>query len=296
MIIVKLMGGLGNQLFQYAAGRRLAHRHNTELKLDTSFLSNKQKRCTPRRLELEHLNIKLVIATPFELATLSGRGNLFVSGFQRLMCVCGVGQFRSSVCCETVYHYDPRYEEISDNSYLEGYWQSERYFSGIEDVIRDEFTVTSPLNNSNRLLLERIQSCNSVSVHVRRGDYITNLNVAQYHGTCGIDYYRRSVEIMDRLVDRPQFFVFSDDPEWANQNLGFIPGTVFVTNNGTDCACDDLRLMSTCSHHIIANSSFSWWGAWLGNYAGKKIIAPAQWNLRDDIDTTYLCPPTWIRI
>lgn len=297
MIIVKLMGGLGNQMFQYAAGRRLAAKHNTELKLDISFLSKKPNGWTPRSFELQHLNINPVLANVFEVATFTGCGpNILLSLMVRLWQVIGLFRAHYRIFNESVYHYDALFENLFDNTYLIGYWQSERYFAGIESLLRKEFSVINPIDTKNRELLERINSCNSVSVHVRRGDYISNPNAAQYHGTCGIDYYRLAVDRIGSLVSQAAFFVFSDDPIWSREHLGFIPNAEFVDVNGANSGANDLRLMSNCQHHIIANSSFSWWGAWLGGNPAKRVIAPSQWYIRDNIDTTYLCPTYWIRI
>lgn len=297
MIIVKLMGGLGNQMFQYAAGRRLAEQHNTTLKLDTSFFSKCIKGCTPRHFELQYLNITPEFTNWFEVAKFSGTAtNSLVSGCLRLLRSAGITASAHNVYHEQIYHYDPVFEQLPDNTYLEGYWQSEKYFVGISDDIRQAFNLTSPIDDRNRLLGDEITSCNSVSVHIRRGDYIINKNAAQYHGTCSIDYYRKAVDLMMSQIDRPTFFVFSDDPNWARSNMGFISGVKFVTSNYLNRGVDDLRLLSSCKHHIIANSSFSWWGAWLGNDPEKMVIAPAQWYLSDDIDTANLCPQGWVRI
>jgi hypothetical protein len=297
MIIVKLMGGLGNQMFQYAAGRRLAEMHNTELKLDLSFLSKRFEGCTPRNFELLDLNFTPVFANWYETAKLSGTStNPPISWCLRLLQATGVVRPARNPYHEHLYHYDALFEQLSDNTYLEGYWQSEKYFTGIADVIRREFQVTTPLDERNRLLSQQIAASNSVSVHVRRGDYITNENAAQHHGTCSMDYYRKAVEMMASRTDQPTFFVFSDDPDWTRANMGFIPGAEFVASNGPDRGPEDLRLLSSCRHHIIANSSFSWWGAWLGSDLDKNVIAPARWYLRDDIDTGNLCPQGWNRI
>lgn len=297
MIIVKLMGGLGNQMFQYAAGRRLAGRYGTKLKFDGSFLYRNYSGCTPRQLELQHLNLELHLATPLEVAEVVGKGpNLFVTGLVRIKQFCGIGGRRGTVYCESVYHYDSMYEVMSDHAYLEGYWQSPQYFVGIEQLLREEFQVTTPLDEKNIEMLEQIRSCNAVSVHVRRGDYITNPNAAQHHGVCGINYYREAVTHMDSLVQRPVYFVFSDDPDWTREHLGFIQGAEYVVCNGSDRGTEDFRLLSNCRHHIIANSSFSWWGAWLGADTDKKVIAPARWYLHNNIGTTNLFPASWIRL
>ena len=141
-----------------------------------------------------------------------------------------------------------------------------------------------------------ILAVNSVSIHVRRGDYLTNPVTFQTHGLCDIDYYKKAIDEILDLVDKPHFFIFSDDQSWAKSNIIFGAPTDYVMHNNSLKNYEDLRLMSYCRHHIIANSSFSWWGAWLGNNPEKIVIAPKKWFNDPKIDTTDLIPDTWLRL
>lgn len=293
MIIVKLMGGMGNQMFQYAAARSLSWRHGTALKLDLSFLEGEQAGNTLRTFELDRFCITAEKASRWEISTLSdskGRAGLeatFVKIFQRLT---GHTSYR-----ERWFHYDPNLMTLPDNAYLEGYWQSERYFADIREIIRNEFTLKAPLAGKNLELSDEIQSVNAVSLHVRRGDYVMDKKTCEMHGFCDLDYYRKAeAKILQTLKD-PCFFVFSDDPEWVAKNLKFRGPAIYISHNGS-MPHEDLRLMSHCRHHVIANSSFSWWGAWLSTGPEKLVIAPERWFNEPSINTSDLIPPGWYRL
>jgi hypothetical protein len=176
--------------------------------------------------------------------------------------------------------------------YLAGCWQSERYFKDIEDVIRREFTVKIKPDANNERTTALINSVNAVSLHIRRDDYVTN----QRHGTCALAYYQQAVEIISRKVSSPYFFVFCDDILWAKENLKLKYPTVFISHNDAAKDFEDLRLMTQCSHHITANSTFSWWGAWLNKKYDKIVIAPGKWFNDEGINTKDLIPEGWIRI
>jgi Glycosyl transferase family 11 len=296
LIVVKLMGGLGNQMFQYAAARRLAHAHNASLGLDVSFLGGNVTD-TPRNLELKHLSITAEIASPGEIASIrfketKGVASLFSWSLRML----GKDRPAPRDFRERHFHFDPTLLNASDGVYLDGYWQSEKYFADIADIIRTEFTVRYPLDSRNKELAELIARTDSVSLHVRRGDYVANPQTAQYHNVCGLDYYARCLAIIGGQVKTPHLFVFSDDPRWVMENLKFSFPVEFVTHNGPEKGYEDMRLMSLCRHNIIANSSFSWWGAWLNGYPDKRVLAPVRWFNRQGIDTKDLLPDSWLRI
>ncbi len=295
MIIVKLQGGLGNQLFQYAAARRLAHRHNAALKLDTSFLKVAR---VSREYELGHFNISAVIASNEEIKEIVGYD---ITGprpiIERLRSKLGFAGRVSPVYKQPHFHFDPALLNAPDNIYLDGYWQSEKYFRDIEGIIRRELVVRHPLEGKNLEITELIQTVDSVSFHVRRGDYVTDPEANRVHGNvCGPDYWRRSMDEVAAWVARPHFFVFSDDPGWVKENLEFNHPVTFVAHNGPEKACEDLRLMSLCRHQIIANSSFSWWGAWLNGNPDKIVIAPDRWLNRQDVNEGDIIPATWRRL
>lgn len=293
MVIVKLMGGLGNQLFQYAAGRRLAFVHETRLKLDASALDNGAYR-TIRQYGMGPFNVQQALATEKDIATLTRHDSGLFRSF--LYKVAGKNVHPpASYIKEAHYHFDPAILELPDNVYLDGYWQSELYFSDIADVLRDELIVVEPPSGRNAELAHEILSSQAVSLHVRRGDYVSDPVTSQLHGTCDLGYYKRAVAYIEKYISNPVFFLFSDDPAWVRENLRLPYPMHVIDHNGENRAHEDLRLMSMCRHHIIANSSFSWWGAWLNPSPEKIVVAPRKW-FHNDIITTDLIPNGWVRI
>lgn len=285
VVVARLIGGLGNQLFQYAAARRIALKNGLSIKLDVlGFAAYKR-----RPYALAPFRIVQQFATPEEIQRLKrSRLGLLV---QRVWPHAEVTHVQ-----ERHFHLDPRAREVRSGVYMAGYWQSEKYFHDVADVIRAEFTVDAPPNAENARILRLIQGCNSVAVHVRRGDYITNPRARLLHGGCTLEYYGRALsEILGR-VGRPHFFVFSDDPEWARTHLVIRRPVFFVDHNGPAQPHEDLRLLGSCRHHIIANSTFSWWGAWLGAHPDQVVIAPDRWFASGRHDTRDLYPPDWVRI
>ena len=290
MIIVRLIGGLGNQMFQYAAGRAVAHRNRTQLKLDVSAL----ERDAARSYRLHHFNIAASIATPDELARFTKRD--LWSRISRRIERYLLPPYKRSVFAQRFDHFVPDILRVRGNVYLVGYWQSGKYFKDIEQIIRQDFTLRHAPDAENQKLARIIANTNSASLHIRRGDYVSNPVTYQYHGVCSLDYYRAAIETLTQTVKRPHFFVFSDDIEWARQNLRLDYPVTFVTHNGVEKDYEDLRLMSQCKHHVIANSAFSWWGAWLCTYPPKIVIAPQKWFNKADRDTSDLIPASWIRV
>lgn len=292
MVIVRLEGGLGNQLFQYAAGQAIAQRHNVPLKLDESGFEKTRK----RKYALDSFRISATLATAGDVARLTGSngngiGRRLANRTQRWL-----PYYRRSVFVEQHFQFDPNFSRARSDVYLIGYWQSEKYFEAVAPLLRKEFTLNSELDHDNHAMASQIEQTESVSVHIRRGDYVSDENTSRYHGSCSLTYYQDAVEMIERTVVRPEFFVFSDDIEWARQNLRLDHPVVYVSRNGAARDYEDLRLMSLCKHHIIANSSFSWWSAWLSQHPEKKVIAPAKWFDEAQLDTSDLIPTSWIRI
>ena len=297
MIIVKLMGGLGNQMFQYAAGRRLAHVHGTELRLDHSFLETARDIATPRRYELCHLNVSCSRASRDDCSAVAMHG--LIGPRRWIMANRPLSlQLSLSGCTiqERSFCFDPAFFTLPDNVYIEGYWQSERYFSDITGIIREEFSFQEPLSGENLRIADAINSCCAVSLHIRRGDYVSSKQTAAVHGVCSLNYYSRAVKKLAEQEPDPHFFVFSDDITWVMEHLRIDYPVTFVGHNTADRGYDDMRLMSQCRHHIIANSSFSWWGAWLNPRPDKVVIAPSRWFSDPAIDTSSLIPASWHRI
>ena len=180
--------------------------------------------------------------------------------------------------------------------YLNGYWQSEKYFKSAENKLRSELCPVNQLSEAGRKMLDEILHCPAVSLHIRRGDYITNPSAAAVHGVCPLDYYYSAVRHIAAHVQNPRFFVFSDDPQWAKGNLRIGFPVRFVETNGPNNGLEDMWLMKSCRHHIIANSSFSWWAAWLNDSRDKIVIAPRVWFLDRKLDDSNLIPEQWHRI
>lgn len=290
MIVVKLIGGLGNQMFQYAAGRRTAYVNGMPLKLDIGGYTN-QIGITPRKYMLSIFNIQENFATESEINKL--KKNIII---QKILNKIHPIFANKSYVKEKDHNFDPDILKIDDNSYLEGYWGSEKYFKNIEQIIRQEFTYVNKPDKANKELIKQIDSCNSVSIHVRRGDYVEDEKTNQFHGICGLDYYQTAISYIAQQVKNPHFFIFSDDSRWGKAHLRLKYPTTYVTNNFGRKDYEDMRLMSRCKHNIIANSSFSWWGAWLNNNVDKIVIAPKKWFRNKSIKTKDLIPKSWRKI
>jgi hypothetical protein len=293
MIVVKLQGGLGNQMFQYAAGRRLAHLHRTELKLDLSWFDRISPVITSRKYELSAYPIRATVATVEDMRNfmptkLPAMLNRLIAQFLPLR--------MHRYVLERQYHFDPDILSLPDDVYLDGYWQCPNYFVDIASTIRDEFTLRNDPDPENHQLVEEIKGTESVAVHIRRGDYISHPAHRRLYATCSREYYQSAAEMIAGRVRQPYYFVFSDDPDWVRKNVTSVSPVRFIDHNGPDRACEDMRLMSCCKHHIIANSSFSWWGAWLSRSADKIVIAPTHWFKDETLSTRDLIPRQWMQL
>lgn len=290
MIIVELAGGLGNQMFQYATGRRLALRHGVDLAFDLSWF----ERYSERKFELPLLRIEARTASARECRTLRrwkrslpDRALSKLTGRPDLLEPSGYFAERS-------FRFDPAVLSLPDPCYLHGYWQSPRYFEDVAELIRRELTPVSPPGDGAQRLEDRIRAVHAVSLHVRRGDYVTGSVASQVHGTCTLDYYERAVRALTERVAKPVFFVFTDDPAWTKAHLTLPFESFHVGDYGTS-AIEELRLMSLCRSHVIANSTFSWWGAWLDD-AGTFVVAPERWFEAGDHDHRDLIPSDWLQV
>jgi hypothetical protein len=290
------MGGLGNQMFQYAAGRSLACRLKTVLKLDTSFLDTLHEGNTPRAYELNCFEIASETASRDDIAGILGEKSLYNVIRAKVGKRLGKRWENPRLYREPHYHYDENFENLTDNTYLVGYWHSERYFSRNAVLLAQEFTCRDPLAGHNMEIAGVIGRTDAVAIHVRRGDYVTDRATNQFHGVCGLDYYKAAVAAIVGRIREPHFFVFSDDHAWVKEHLLFDHPTTFVDCNGPNNGYEDLRLMSLCRHNIIANSSFSWWGAWLNRNSAKTVIAPRRWFNISAQDTRDLIPADWIAL
>jgi hypothetical protein len=285
MIIVQLSGGLGNQLFQYAAGKSLALHHNTILKLDVSAFNNQNA----RKFELALFNIPLSIALQEEITAFTS-ANVATKIFDRLK-----PAQKRKVYKEPHFHFNPAFFQAPEDAYLKGYWQSEKYFTNCADVLRNEFTVREEHIKNVTGLAQQLQSENSISIHIRRGDYLDPTSL-EYHGIMEKDYYNKAIRALSEKFADAKFSLFTDDKAWVKENLQFDRPFEIISGVATQSAIEDFYLMSQCRHNIIANSSFSWWAAWLNNFRAKNVIAPAKWFNKAPHDTRDLIPANWHRL
>jgi hypothetical protein len=290
-----MLGGLGNQLFQYAAGRALAQRLGARLVLDCTSRHAEFRPIVLDRLAINAEIVRNAAGKPhsrrLRLPGALGRklSDAFHDHFPTTYRIDG---HRFKVFGEKwSFIYDHRFDELDGSIYLDGYWQSYRYFEAVADLVRDEIRPLGTPSEANRDWLARIKSANSVALHVRRGDYLGHKGTPLI---CALSYYNSALQHIRRLLHEPQMFVFSDDVTWCRQAFA-APDITFVDVNGPDDAVDDLRLMTACRHHIIANSSLSWWGAWLAAHPEQVVIAPQPWFPDTPLNTDLL-PPNWMTL
>lgn len=273
MIIVRLKGGLGNQMFQYACGRALSNKYNIPLRLDVRFYKNQSGK-TKRKFGLYNFNLDDAIITENEIFSLSKQ-------LKKIN--------------EIPFKFSPVSIENDENVMINGYWVSEKYFKEIRSKLLETFTVRKSLDTENLNLLRIINNTNSVSLHVRRTDFLTiPHNSATFNNNvCSLSYYASAIKQITKYVTSPTFFVFSDDLAWVKKNLQINFPTIYVENNGDDKNYMDIYLMSSCKHNIIANSSFSWWGAWLNKNDKKNIIYPSKWGITGVHNMNDIIPYSW---
>ncbi|MBI3631991.1 MAG: alpha-1,2-fucosyltransferase [Candidatus Vogelbacteria bacterium] len=301
MIIVKISHGLGNQLFQYALGRYLSIKNKTDLFLDTSFYTTINKSETPRTYSLDNFKIIGKLSSAAEMLNIgipNVSNTTFVEKLKRKLLRMSerTKPLRDrKFIIEPYFQFCPEIFEINDNCYLSGNWQSEKYFKKIEDVLRKELTLKNIPTFLTKEWLQKTATCNSISIHIRRGDYIQKTNTNKIHGTCEAEYYENAVKLISKTINKPEFFIFSDDIDWAKKNLR-INYPIHLVSDNEILDYEELIIMSNCKHNITANSSFSWWGAWLNNNRNKITIAPKKWFQVEEIDTKDLIPSSWIRI
>jgi hypothetical protein len=296
MIIVKLMGGLGNQMFQYALGRHLSEIHKVTLKFDQHFLIDRTPRpdFTYRDYELGIFKINESFASVGEVRRFCPRG-FWPRLWLKLNLIFTNKEIKKEEQ-DRYYPFDASVLKAGSNTYLDGFWQSGEYFKDISDILKKEFQFKESPHANIISYLDKIKGSNSISIHIRRGDYVTSKSISNYHGVCSLDYYNNSVKYVAEKIDHPEFFVFSDDIEWAKQNLKINFPHLFIQNDRSVPAYEDMRLMTACKHNIIANSSFSWWAAWLNNNPEKIVVAPLKWFVDPTYNVDNLVPANWVKI
>jgi Glycosyl transferase family 11 len=272
MIIARLDGGLGNQMFQYAAGRSLALHHQMPLYLDTTTLEKDPAGAyTWRKYELDCFRIQALKATEEQLAHFSGSTSILSRVIDRTF----PSLRKKRSFSEPGFYFYQSFFRLPADTLLIGFWQSEKYFKSFDKLIRSELSLKNISPPQVKIIEERIQSSYSVSIHVRRGDYVSLKDANEFHGLCSLKYYERAHSILQAENKDSRFFIFSDDLEWCREYLQHLKNSHLVCHPfGAEW---DLYLMSRCNSHIIANSSFSWWGAWLCEYPGKRVLVPEYW-------------------
>ena len=279
-------------MFQYSLGKRIALETGGALLLDVSLFDGRKWDFGLKDFALMD---NVILSSRKNIAALT---KIKVIKYLRKM---GLGSCDPLLWGVLMEPFPPEYVDIpylrlgnNDTLFLEGLWQSERYFDRYADEIRRDFTLNE-ISPAALELRERISSegSSSVSVHIRRGDYVTDPSANRVHGVLPPDYYRKSEDLIRSVVDRPVFFIFSDDIEWAKTNFRLNGDMVFVSDPGRQ-ACEELFLMSCCAHNIIANSSYSWWGAWLNDNPSRVVVTPEKWfqNMRSD----HIVPDRWKRV
>lgn len=298
--VVQLTGGLGNQLFQYAFARSLSQRNNSTLLLDSSQVAKRADRNNPRAFKLHEFQVSAPI-----VPWMNGLSNAFDWSGRRYalnkppFSFLRRRAFVLSKLSEKSFSFSQTALETLGNVYVTTYWQSPKYFEMIRDIIVAEIQprkIDSPIH-ANLATTIAATEC-PVSVAFRRGDFVNHPHHSKFHGTCSLTYYSQAFDNLKRLGFSPHLFVFSDEIEWVKSNIKFPFKHTFMDQEYDRARYDylDLWLMSKCRHHIIANSTFSWWGAWLSREEGKRVIAPKKWFNDETIDTSDLIPKTWIRI
>jgi len=291
MIITKLIGGNGNQMFQYAAGLALAKKHDTELLIDNYYLLDKSKRYfrhEHRDYALDMFNITAKVADSKQISqfTIPRKGNKYIYHLKKRL-------FRQhNVFLENNLISPDALFDLPKQAYLEGYWQNTLYFKGIESVIKSEFSFKNVLPESCSAFREKIIEEYSVAVVFRRGDFVNHpvLDIVK------LDFYYDALEIISEKLGSPKLFVFSDDIEWCQNNFkpkGCKPTFVDQSLTGPNAEYY-LHMITLCKHFIIPNSTFGWWGAWLGNYPDKIVIAPKKWFINQIEPVNSIIPDTWI--
>jgi hypothetical protein len=292
MIVVRLLGGLGNQMFQYSAGLALALKHSVPLRLDTTSLLDRTPNSGAvfRGFDLDVFTITAQIAQRSEIPFwfrrhANGRLGRKVDRLRR--------QWFPHQGSERAYHADSRFHTFGPNTYLEGFWQSPAYFDHCRDAIKREFTLKDELPAVIREYCDHIRNADSVCLNVRRGDFVGS----SFHGTMPIEYYSSALAIIGKRHDNPKVFVFSDDIEWCHNNLTLAYETVFMDHRYAGPKFSYyFALMQACKAFVIPNSSFAWWAAWLNSDIGKIVVAPKKWFQDSSRNTRDLIPATWIRI
>ena len=288
-----LQGGLGNQMFQYAIARALSEHYQSSFLLDRSWFDAPQSETTPRPYQLDLLQIQNVASSKLPFPK---RPNKLIRALQRIASIGPMVYYQKNA-----FEFDPSLFELKEvanrDLFLFGYWQAYHYFENIRPILQAEFKTKRPTPDDYQAYLELIRSSESVMLHIRRGDYVDSPSAAKFHGVLPPSYYQQAIEAL--LLNKPDahFFIFSDDLPWAKEALPKNLKVSFVENSlQAYAAVQELQLMTECKHHIIANSTLSWWGAWLKQDCNGLVYAPNRWISDSSLDLSNLLPADWHRI
>lgn len=278
-------------MFQYAFAKASSMRMGVEFALD---LSDKTLNIH-QGYELKRVfGLEAKIATTKDLNALLGLSRF--TPIRRIVKSFGFEKYlTANIVKEPSFIFSQDIKNAKACAYYVGYWQSEKYFHDETSQIKNDFTFANSLDIHNREIANKIQLTNSVSMHIRRGDYVQNAKVAEVHGMSSLDYYTSAIEYFAQHAASPHFFIFSDDINWVRSNLHLDYAHDFIEHNRGSDSYNDMRLMSYCKHNIIANSSFSWWAAWLNSNEEKIVIAPNKW-FNNDTSTEDLIPKSWVTL
>lgn len=288
-----LQGGLGNQMFQYAIARALSEHYQSTFLLDRSWFDVPQSETTPRPYQLDLLQIQNVANSDLIFPK---KPNKLIKALQGFIPANPIVYYQ-----QNAFEFDPslfRLKRMAERDlFLFGYWQAYPYLEVIRPILQTEFKTKAPTPNHYQAYLQQIRSSESVMLHIRRGDYVNSPSAAKFHGVLPLSYYQQAIEVL--LLQKPDshFFIFSDDLPWAKEALPKNLKITFVENAlQADAAAQELQLMTECKHHIIANSSLSWWGAWLKQDCNGLVFTPNRWISDNSLDLSNLLPSSWHRI
>ncbi|WP_068080886.1 alpha-1,2-fucosyltransferase [Polycladidibacter stylochi] len=289
MIVMRMRGGLGNQLFQYALGRKISLLNECPLKLDISRFDEGYD----RKFLLKHFDIKAEVACEEDLARVLWPAKKFGKSVRRLRRFWPA--YRIHVNAEKLWKQDIEDFYIEAPGYADGFFQQYCHASSIRPILLSELKLLGPIQPEREKLAQMAAAQNSVALHIRRGDYLDK-DVSKAFGNCTLDYYFRAMEHMQQQLEDPRFMVFSDDTDWAQHHLGERLDVHIVQLLEDERDYEDLVLMSLCKHHIIANSSFSWWAAFLNQYTKQEVVAPSIWFQDGSMEEDKLLLPHWVRL
>lgn len=286
------MGGLGNQLFQYAFGQAISDKYGYEVKYDLSYFDNIPAGDELRKPFIHRflMDSQIATATETELLIRKDKKRLY-----KVLKQLGLYSYRTRY--ERPIDGINSIEDIEDNTYLIGYWQSEQYFDNITEKITSTFNFRKLCHDDNIInLAAQMEEASSVSIHIRGGDYLLDKNQAIFGGICTSDYYNKAIEHIKEKVSNPVFYLFTNDIDWTKNNIKLPYDDITIISEQLSNPEDwvELYLMSRCHYNIIANSSYSWWAAWLNQNSDKIVLAPPKWNQNMENDKIYC--DSWIKI